>query len=72
MHIFWSVLTGIGFVLVLCVAGVVRVVLSVPKPAEGGLVGWDPSGIYSSPRFWVFILAAFVTGYLWKYLFSIG
>ena len=71
MHIFWSVLTGIGFVFVLCVAGVVRVV-SVPKPVEGGFVGWDPSGIYSSPRFWVFIFAAFVTGYLWKYIFSIG
>ena len=72
MHIFWSVLTGIGFVFVLCVAGVARVLLSAPKPAQGGFVGWDPSGIYSSPRFWVFLLASFVTGFLWKYIFSIG
>ena len=75
MQIFISVLTGVGFVIVLCLAGIARAVYAIPRPAEGGVVAWDIGSLHNSfllsPVFLTFVLAAFVTGCLWYWIFSV-
>lgn len=62
-----SVLTGIGFFLVLCVFGYVRFAVTQPRYTAVGM--GVLSAMVSSPAFIAFAIAAFVTGCLWSLVF---